>query len=222
MKIRFLSVALILMFSATLTFAQNARPSIGVLGGLNFQNINGADRSGNTMKNDMIIGYHIGANVQIPLVPEFFFQPGLLFTTKGSKMDNAPVTSTIRLSYIELPLNFVYKGLLGTGYVMVGFGPYLGYAIGGKAIHEGGTASLENDIIFTNTVAAGEPLTNTYFKRMDVGGNVFTGYEMAGGLFFLLNAQLGMLKINPEDNRFQGNEQSFRNTGFGLSVGYRF
>jgi hypothetical protein len=81
---------------------------------------------------------------------------------------------------------------------------------------------LENDIIFTNTVGSGEPLTNTYFRRMDVGGNIFTGYEMAMGVFLQLNAQLGMLKINPEDNRFPGNEQSYRNTGFGLSVGYRF
>jgi hypothetical protein len=43
------------------------------------------------------------------------------------------------LSYLELPLNFVYKGLLGTGYVMVGFGPYVGYGIMGKAKYVGGS-----------------------------------------------------------------------------------
>jgi hypothetical protein len=41
---------------------------------------------------------------------------------------------------------------VGTGYVIVGFGTYLVYDIGGKAWHEGGPASLENDIIFTNTL----------------------------------------------------------------------
>jgi hypothetical protein len=48
---------------------------------------------------------------------------------------------------------------------------------------------------------------------------------MASGLFLQLNAQLGMLKINPEDNRnikAYGDQLSVKNTGFGLSLGYRF
>jgi hypothetical protein len=51
------------------------------------------------------------------------------------------------------------------------------------------------------------------------------GFEMAGGLFLQLNAQLGMLKINPEDNRLiqiYSDQLSVKNTGFGLSMGYRF
>jgi hypothetical protein len=225
MKTKIFSVALMLLLSATLTFAQSIQrtgPAFGLLGGVNFQNLNGKDINGDNLEYDMIVGYHIGANVQIPLVPEFYFQPGLLFSTKGAKTTTGPVTSTYNLSYIELPLNFVYKGLLGTGYVMVGFGPYVGYGIMGKAKHEGGSLSFEEDIEFTNTVEAGDPLTTTYFKPLDVGGNVFVGYEMAGGLFFQLNSQLGMLAINPEDNRFPANDLSIKNTGFGLSLGYRF
>jgi len=225
MKTRIFSVALMLLLSATLTFAQStyrSGPVFGLLGGVNIQNLNGKDMNGDNLEYDMIVGYHLGANVQIPLVPEFYFQPGLLFSTKGAKTTNGLVTSTYNLSYLELPLNFVYKGLLGAGYVMVGFGPYVGYGIMGKAKHEGGSLSFENDIEFTNTVEAGDPLTTTYFKPLDVGGNVFVGYEMAGGLFFQLNAQLGMLAINPEDNRFPANDLSIKNTGFGLSLGYRF
>ncbi|MBW6479275.1 MAG: PorT family protein [Bacteroidales bacterium] len=225
MKTRIFSVALMLLLSATLTFAQSIQrtgPAFGLLGGVNFQNLNGKEMNGDNLEYDMIVGYHLGANIQIPLVPEFYFQPGLLFSTKGAKTETGPVTSTYNLSYLELPLNFVYKGLLGAGYVMVGFGPYVGYGIIGKAKHEGGSLSLENDIEFTNTVEAGDPLTTTYFKPLDVGGNVFVGYEMAGGLFIQLNAQLGMLEINPEDNRFPANDLAMKNTGFGLSLGYRF
>lgn len=225
MKIKIISVALMLLLSATISIAQitrSAGPAFGLLGGVNFQNLNGKDASGDNLENDMIIGYHVGANVQIPIAPEFFFQPGLLFSTKGAKVVTGPVTSTYNLSYVELPLNFVYKGLLGAGYVLVGFGPYVGYGIMGKAKHEGGSLAFENDIEFTNTVDAGDPLTTTYFKPLDVGGNVFAGYETAGGLFFQLNAQLGMLTINPEDNRFPANDLAIKNTGFGLSLGYRF
>jgi predicted ATPase len=45
---------------------------------------------------------------------------------------------------------------------------------------------------------------------------------MAGGLFFQLNTQFGMLNIHPEDNRFPDNKIQIRNTGFGLSLGYSF
>jgi hypothetical protein len=225
MKIRIIPVALMLLLSATISIAQitrSAGPAFGLLGGVNFQNLNGKDASGDKLDNDMIIGYHVGVNVQIPIAPEFYFQPGLLFSTKGAKSVDGPLTSTYKLSYIELPLNLVYKGLLGTGYVMIGFGPYVGYGIMGKAKIEGGSLSYEDDIEFKNNVESEDPLTTTYFKPLDFGGNVFIGYEMAGGLFFQLNSQLGMLAINPEDNRFPANDLSIKNTGFGLSLGYRF
>jgi hypothetical protein len=171
----------------------------------------------------MIIGYHAGLNIQIPIAPEFYFQPGVLFSTKGAKSENDPVTRTINLSYIEVPMNLVYKGLLGSGYVLVGFGPYVGYAFNGKDKYEGGSVSYTNDIEFKNELDAGDPLTTTYFKALDAGANVFAGYEMAGGIFFQLNTQLGLIKINPEDNRLPGdNKSEVKNTGYGVSLGYRF
>ena len=187
------------------------------------QNLNGKDFNGDKLDNDIIIGYHAGLNIQIPIASEFYIQPGVLFSTKGAKNVNEPVTRTINLSYIEVPLNFVYKGLLGNGYILVGFGPYVGYAFSGKDKLEGGPASYESDIEFKNVVDANDPITSTYFKTYDAGANVFAGYEMAGGLFFQLNTQLGLLKINPEDNRLPGDDKSeVKNTGYGVSLGYRF
>lgn len=226
MKNKFLSIAIILMLTASLAIAQRPggqRTAFGVLGGVNFQNLNGKDFSGDKLENDLIIGYHAGLNIQIPIAPEFYFQPGVLFSTKGAKNVSEPLTRTINLSYIEVPLNLVYKGLLGNGYVLVGFGPYIGYAFKGKDKIEGGSASIENDIEFKNVVDANDPLTTTYFKALDAGANVFAGYELAGGLFFQLNTQLGFVKINPEDNRFSDdNKTAIKNTGYGLSLGYRF
>jgi ascorbate-specific PTS system EIIC-type component UlaA len=124
-----------------------------------------------------------------------------------------------------LPLNVVYKAVLGNGKIMIGFGPYIGYAIGGKATLDAGSASLKTDIQFQNVVDAGDPLLVAYFKAFDAGGNIFAGYELASGIFLQLNAQYGMVKINPEDRRVAGvfsDKLSVKNTGFGLSIGYRF
>ena len=71
----------------------------------------------------------------------------------------------------------------------------------------------------------GDPTSVTYLKAFDAGGNIFAGYELASGIFIQLDTQLGMLKINPEDNRTEpvySDKSSVKNTGFGLSVGYRF
>jgi hypothetical protein len=172
----------------------------------------------------MLLGYHGGVNVQIPIAPDFYFQPGLLFTTKGAKNNYGSLTGTYKLSYIELPLNFVYKALLGKGSFMLGFGPYIGYGIGGKASVQYSSTTYETDIIFKSVVEAGDPWV-PYFKAFDAGGNIFAGFEMAGGIFLQLNGQLGMLKINPEDNRtlkIYSDKLSVKNTGFGISIGYRF
>ncbi|MBN2634415.1 MAG: PorT family protein [Bacteroidales bacterium] len=222
MKTKLLTLSAIFIL---VTFTVQAQIGFGILGGLNFQNLNGKDFVGDKLEYDMIPGFHGGVNVQIPVAQEFYFQPGVLFSTKGAKYVANSLTTTIRLSYVEVPLNLVYKGKLGNGFVILGFGPYLGFGIGGKVISEGGGTKIETDIIFQNTVESGDALYPPYFKRFDAGANIFAGYELAGGIFLQLNAQLGMLKINPEDNLtepFYSDKSSVKNTGFGLSVGYRF
>ena len=176
---------------------EKGRSSFGIIGGVNFQNLNGLDNSGDKLTNDMLIGFHGGFNIQMAVAPEFYFQPGLLFSTKGAKNTNGSIVSTVKLSYVELPLNLVYKGSLGMGFVMIGFGPYVAYGVGGKVITEGGTLSLETKVAFQNVVELTDPLMTTYIKSFDAGGNLFVGFEMASGISLQFNAQLGMLKINP-------------------------
>lgn len=211
MKTKLFSTLLILFLSASFAMAQTAdkgKMSFAVIGGINFQNLNGKDAGGVSLENDMLMGYHAGVNVQIPIAPEFYFQPGLLYSVKGAKNsfldDN--IVSTIKINYIELPLNLVYKALLGDGYFMLGFGPYAGYAIGQKITTEGGDITIEDD---------------TNFKEFDAGANIFAGYEMSNGIFLQLDTQFGMLNINPESTD-SNDKSTTKNTGFGLSLGYRF
>ena len=52
--------------------------SFGLRGGVNFQNFNGKNWEGNAINNDLIVGYHVGANVAILLAPDFYLQPEVL------------------------------------------------------------------------------------------------------------------------------------------------
>jgi len=212
MKNRLLSIVLILVLSASFALAQEkTKLSFGILGGVNLQNLNGKLSSGDKLKNDMLLGFHGGVNVQIPIAPEFYFQPGLMFATKGAKNTytilGAEFTDEIKINYIELPLNLVYKGALGNGFVMLGFGPYLAYGIGGKQIFEGKDLTFERGVDY---------------NAFDAGANIFAGYETANGLFLQLDTQFGMLNIKPEDENSLNDQSTAKNTGFGLSLGYRF
>ncbi len=225
MKTRLFTLLLILFISVPFAFGQTpvkGKTSFAILGGINFQNLTGKDHSGDKLENDLLMGYHVGMNLQMHIVPEFYFQPGLLFSTKGAKNTSGSLTTSTKVSYIEMPLNFVYKGALGNGFILVGFGPYVSYGVGGKVTTSGGDVTLDTDVAFQNTVSLTDPVLTTYFKALDAGGNIFAGYEMAGGLFFHVNTQLGMLKINPENEWFPDDEASVKHTGFGLSLGYRF
>jgi len=206
MKNRLLSIVLILVLSTSFAFAQEkGNTSFGILGGVNFQNLNGKISSGDKLENDMLLGFHGGVNVQLPIAPEFYFQPGLMFAVKGAKNTTtilgSEITDEIKLNYIEVPLNLVYKGALGNGFVMLGFGPYVAYGISGKEVVQGNSFSYERGVDY---------------NAFDAGANIFAGFEMASGLFLQLDTQFGMLDIDPDEN------QTAKNTGFGLSLGYRF
>lgn len=206
MKNRLLSIVLILALSASFAIAQEpGKMSFGILGGVNFQNLNGKISSNDKLENDMLLGFHGGVNVQVPIAPEFYFQPGLMFAVKGAKNTTtilgSEITDEIKLNYIEVPLNLVYKGALGNGFVMLGFGPYVAYGISGKQVVQGNSFSYERGVDY---------------NALDAGANIFVGFEMASGIFLQLDTQFGMLDIDPNENN------TAKNTGFGLSLGYRF
>ena len=214
-----------MLFFTLVSSAQSTGISFGLRGGLNLQNINGKDMDGDKLTMSMVPRFHIGAVVDIPIAPDFYFQPGILFTTKGakSKSDFLGMAMAVEynLSYFELPLNFLYKPVVGKGHFMLGFGPYIAYGIGGKANFTIDNTTAEEKIVFTNEYSSIDPYDLKYFRHFDFGGNLFFGYEFNSGLSFQVNTQLGLAKINAE-NTDVSTETEFRNTGFGLSLGYNF
>jgi hypothetical protein len=220
MKTKLLFILIIFLIPMAAVTAQGT--AFGILGGINFQNLYGKNYDGDQLDNKLLTGFHAGFNVQIPVAPEFYFQPGLMFSTKGAKYEGTLVNTTTNLSYIELPLNFVYKGALGNAFVLLGFGPYVGYAVKGKVTTDVGSISNESDITFRNKVEIGDPLTVNYYKALDAGANLFFGVETASGLFALLNTQLGLVEINPEYEMLNNDQSAIKNIGFGFSVGFRF
>ena len=198
----------------------------GIRGGVNFQNINGKDEDGNKLNNDILTAFHAGITLDIPVGIDFYFQPGLLYSLKGAKTNDVflgqSINSEAKISYVELPLNFIYKPLLGKGHMLLGFGPYVALGINGKVTYSGSNSSQSRDIKFQNKVLLTDTDNVSYLRPLDAGANMLIGYEFASKLSFQLNTQLGLIKINSEYEGATNDQTSAKNTGFGFSLGYKF
>lgn len=214
-KMMLLSTAGLVSFGV---FAQSEKYSLGsttfgITAGVNWNNINGKTATGDKLDNNVKTGFNGGVNVEFPVSNGFYLQPGVEYRQKGSELKNG---DKLVLSYIDIPVNFIYKPRLGMGGMLLGFGPYVGFGINGKLK---ATNDTERKIIFNNNYSANEE-QDIQFKKLDAGANFMIGYEFKTKLSAALKAQLGLIDINPDTN-IPGDESRYRNTGFGLSLGYR-
>ncbi|HKO81976.1 MAG TPA: porin family protein [Chitinophagaceae bacterium] len=215
MKTKILAVVIGTLFT-TAIFAQS-KTTFGIRAGVNFQNLNGEDATGDKLDNKLKTGFHAGVNAEIPVGIDFYVQPGVLFSLKGAKFDESD--DKINLSYVEVPVNFIYKPALGSGRLVMGFGPYAAFAVGGKYKPEDGD---DIDVEFEKEITPAQAISGVYYaKRFDAGANLLFGYEWANNFSVQLNAGLGLVNINPDIEGVDTDAKT-KNTGFGLSIGYRF
>ncbi|MCU0458842.1 MAG: PorT family protein [Bacteroidales bacterium] len=230
MKTRILSVIAILVLSVTVLQGQ---VDFGIVAGPNFQNMVGKDGDGDKVTNGLLTGFHAGVTAAVPIATDFYFQTGLLFSQKGSrnnlgllptKNGSDDYYTTTRVSYLDLPLHLLFRPAFGEGHILVGFGPYLAVGLGGKqTVDYEAIPAMEQKIKFKNQISTEEywDLDHTYLRRFDAGADFFVGYELSMGLWFRLNAQLGLLNMMPDIEEWD-NESILKNTGFGVSAGYNF
>ncbi len=215
-----------------------AQVEVGVKAGLNLSTISWKDDAGkNITGTKRLPGFHVGMTFDIPVAPDFYIQPGVLFTTKGGELRNDawfhywPTEDSYyedeytRLSpyYIEVPFNFLYKPQLGMGNLVFGAGPYVAYGLGGryKDKFDGNTTSGKLEFINDWDDQSSNTDINPYGKPLDFGLNVLGGYEFANRLSVQLNAGLGLANIEP-NTAGRKPDASMKNSTVGISVGYKF
>ncbi len=162
----------IILFVFTLIFVisetTSAQTILGAKGGLNLSSLS----IDNADDDNLVAGFHGGLFVNMPLSEEFSVQPELLFSQKGTRfsMENSLLDTefTLKLNYIEVPVNLVYNLAKDFDFQL---GPYIGFLAGSKA--DGKV------VIGNNTLEAGDEIDTDKFKPVDFG--------LQGGLRFFLN-----------------------------------
>lgn len=232
-------IVLLVLLSLGVSSA-NAQISYGILAGFSHASLrSGTDNDAGGRK--FFPSLRAGIAADIPVAGRFYLQPQLLISAKGSKRElhdldsgiyfTSDVFSRLRLVYLELPVNVLYKHPLGSGKLVLGTGAYIAYGLGGngKSTYiriNGQTETREYKVKFKNV---SEPRDEDggrydYYKPLDAGLNFTAGYEFSNGLCFNVNYSLGLTDISPSDIiRPDGTGIIYspnKNSYFGLTAGY--
>ena len=223
---------LVVLFTLTISYsAFSQQPRAILKAGVNLANVSVTD-NGNIDDANMLTSFQVGLVGDIHVTSLLFFQPGLVFTGKGSKIEigrpseNLYMKQTSNPFYIEVPANLVVKlPFNNESHFFVGAGPYGAIGIAGKAKSDanvlGFTSSSEHNIEFSNddpsTFGAEEGAGLGVLKRFDYGLNGIIGIE---GKKLVLSAGygLGLAKLQSGSNSGEDNNNKHRVLSFTVGV----
>ena len=153
-----------------------------------------------------LVGFHVGILSEIPLSGNFYLQPAILYSTKGSKYSFMSEEFQVSPSFIEIPVNVVYKFDLGVAKLFLNAGPYAAYGIAGKYDFDGDAV----DIVFGTS-------EDDDMKPLDFGLNVGAGVEISN-IIISANYGLGLANLSPVTT----NDEEVKNKVIGFSIAYLF
>lgn len=224
MKMKISMIAAAILLTATVN-AQKAR----IQAGLNLANVSVTD-NGRVDEANMLTSFHVGIVGDIKIAPMVAFQPGILYTGKGSKVqsgdpsDASYYKQTTNPFYFEIPANIVFKfPFASESHVFAGAGPYLGIGVSGKVTTEGKAFNIpfnyDNNIVFSDddptTFGQEEGTGLGVMKRFDYGVNGTAG--IAGKSLVLgVNYGLGLAKLQSGSNSSADNNNKHRVLSFFL------
>jgi Outer membrane protein beta-barrel domain len=216
----FLSAAMFFFVSIS-----HAQVSLGIRGG--YVNT-GLASSGNktapgTSTQD---DWQAGAYLNIPLFTRGYLQAGAGYIVKGAGLDYtnshpglfSSGANKLKLQYLEIPVNMVYKFPVSFGKLVVGAGPYAAYCLRGKynLVAYDGSKQVQSGFQQLNFDSSPNIFgTNMNLQRWDAGLNFTAGIEF--NCFFTLSAHYGygMVDIDKSSNEL-------KNRYWGISLGFLF
>ena len=222
-----LAASMIFLMTATL----NAQKSFGILkGGVNSANVT-ITNDGSVDDNKSLTSFQVGLLADVHLAPFLSFQPGIVFTGKGSKTEQGQTTdptyyrATTNPYYVEIPANLVLKSS-GPVKFFAGAGPYVAIGVAGKVKREGkvlGTSfNSEESIEWSND----DPTTLNYeegagyriMKRFDYGLNGLAGLEFNKAVL-AVNYGFGLAKLQSGSNSSSDDKNKHR--VWSLTLGFK-
>ena len=145
-----------------------------------------------------ITGVTGGVFLQVPINQKVSFQPELQLIGKGLKTKDVYNSFYYpeKTTYLELPLNILFKPVSPKGSFFIGGGPAPAFYIGENVFYSSGSG----------------------IKKFDFGINFLTGYEIPIGFSINLHYTHGLKNISGDKSYVP----VLKNRCFGITVGYVF
>lgn len=169
-------------------FASQAQVKFGIKAGGNLSSWSGDDAESVKSK----FGFHAGVLANIPVSSQFSFNPELLLSLEGAKIDDGTDDSKVNMTYLNLPLLAQYNNPSG---FYAELGPQIGFLMSAKA-KEG---DLEEDI-------------KDIFKSTNFSLAFGAGFKTKSGFGFGARYSLGLSNIGDYDEA----DLKVSNLGFGI------
>ena len=159
-----------------------AQVQLGLKAGVNLATLKFDNPSLNATQQARI-DFQGGFLVDVPLTRSLSLQPALLISTKGSQINTfaidssrtpiaTPITNSIKLLYVELPLLALFRFEVSSSLRLYGgLGPYLGVGLGGR-IHSSYAPLGEREVVFGSGAVG-----RNNFRRFDYGLSGAAGLE---------------------------------------------
>lgn len=210
----------IVIISLTMTTSAFSQVKFGIKGGLNLANMLDKDED-DTYSDDYKFkpGFHLGVITEFSISKQFAIEPGLLFSTKGFKVEEEDIKLSFNLNYIEMPLNAIYKIDLGGVKILTQTGPYIAYAISGKMKANMALLGVNEDSK-EEEILIGDDKEKDVIKPLDFGVNFGAGVEI-NDFFISMQYGLGLANLSIS-NDVNDDKTKMKNKVIGVSVGYKF
>ena len=184
------------MFTFFITqYSFGQKPTIGIKFGLALSNatidpLNIYDNFKTSGKTSVVGGIYLN----VPSSKKLIFRPGAEVVGKGAKQsyDTYGYSAPIRFTYIDFPINTLYKINCASGYLLAGGGPVIGVPVNREF--------------------------SQYPLKTEFGVNGIVGYEIPIGASLNLNYTYGLNNVN-KDNQFVS---KISNRYLGITIGYTF
>ena len=223
-------MAAVCSLAASAQFSNPNKPAFGIKGGANFASVSiSQEGSSASYGTGTLTNFSAGVFADLPLSERFSVQPGLFYSGKGYKVNlnfgfgsemDFNAESSLKISYVQLPVNFLYNAELKFGKLFFGAGPFLAAAIKAKGKASG---NIEVDIdgeVISDSDATSEDLeigSNGDIKRLDYGATGLIGLKFNNGLLLSANYDYGLANIYAP-----GEGQKMKTRTIGVSVGFSF
>ncbi|RCH56428.1 hypothetical protein DJ568_00785 [Mucilaginibacter hurinus] len=213
-----------LCFVALFLTAYSQKTEVIIKGGINLGQFRYPGKHSDfAISGETVTGYQAGIALDLDISNSVSVQPGLSFIRTGTKYrlggyPNNYEDGTIKINYLQLPVNFLYHLPVSAHDIHFGGGPFIGYALSGIFKKTNRTYNPGSDVpVVTESdgdLKFGGDINENY-KRLNYGIGFTAGITLKNSLMFNINYDIGLTNISNSSIKAHTNI-------LGISVGYVF